>query len=126
MHMTKAQWAWSYAGPKGQFQGAVEAVDPRDALSRALTTATPSGLLFGQEHGIPVDGLRDAPGNGDTQYDLVGDGFTLRVRKVVCPSEARHPKDVVGCGSTNVSGPDEEGIFDCLDCGMFFNPHTAC
>jgi hypothetical protein len=25
-----------------------------------------------------------------------------------------------GCGSTNVIGPDSEGIYDCLDCGLFF------
>lgn len=29
---------------------------------------------------------------------------------------------MTGCGSTNVAGPDDDGIYDCLDCGVFFDP----
>lgn len=119
---TKAHWAWMFFGPTSQCNGYVQAVDARDALSRALTSETSSGRLFGDEHGIPVDVLHNAPGNTDTAYDLEGEGFRMHLQKVVCPSNARHPDDVVGCGSANVSGPDEEGLFDCHDCGMFFNP----
>lgn len=43
---------------------------------------------------------------------------TLEVR---CPSTSRFNGDLVGCGSTNVFGPDEEGLYDCADCGLFFN-----
>jgi hypothetical protein len=25
-----------------------------------------------------------------------------------------------GCGSTNLEGPDDEGFYDCVDCGMWF------
>ena len=25
-----------------------------------------------------------------------------------------------GCGSANVTGPDDEGLYDCLDCGLWF------
>lgn len=32
------------------------------------------------------------------------------------------PHTIIGCGSTNVSGPDDEGLYDCLDCGIWFNP----
>ena len=36
-----------------------------------------------------------------------------------CPDNARG-SDIVGCGSKNVSQPDEEGLCDCSDCGIFF------
>ena len=39
---------------------------------------------------------------------------------ITCPTTTRHPNDIVGCGSSNVTGPDSEGFHDCLDCGMFF------
>ena len=39
-----------------------------------------------------------------------------------CPTTRRHDDDVIGCGSTNLSQPDDEGIVDCNDCGMWFNP----
>ena len=29
--------------------------------------------------------------------------------------------DIVGCGKTFTQQPDEEGIFDCPHCGIFFN-----
>ncbi len=28
--------------------------------------------------------------------------------------------DILGCGSTNLSGPDSEGLYDCLECGIWF------
>jgi hypothetical protein len=37
-----------------------------------------------------------------------------------CPANARHPGDIVGCGSANLVGPDDEGFYDCLDCGIWF------
>jgi hypothetical protein len=37
-----------------------------------------------------------------------------------CPDTVRCSDDVVGCGSLNVTGPDRENLFDCLDCGMWF------
>jgi hypothetical protein len=42
-----------------------------------------------------------------------------------CPDTERYPGDIVGCGSTNLAGPDDEGIYDCRDCGVFFDPATA-
>ncbi len=32
------------------------------------------------------------------------------------------PHTIIGCGSTNLSNPDDEGFIDCLDCGIFFDP----
>lgn len=37
-----------------------------------------------------------------------------------CPAVARFPGDIVGCGSDNVTEPDDEGLCDCLNCGLFF------
>ena len=42
------------------------------------------------------------------------------VTSVCCPTGARHKDDLVGCGSTHLRGPDEEGLYDCLECGLFF------
>lgn len=120
--MKKAHWAWWYTGPKGIKEGHVEAVDPRDAFSRALTSKTESGQLFGEERGISIDFLHDIPANDSVQYAKAGENFVMEVKKITCPSHSRHADDVVGCGSSHLSGPDEEGLFDCCDCGMFFNP----
>ncbi len=40
-----------------------------------------------------------------------------------CPDKPRFPGDIVGCGSPNVSEPDDEGLCDCFDCGIWFRPH---
>lgn len=32
------------------------------------------------------------------------------------------PHTIVGCGSDRVVGPDFEGLFDCLECGIWFDP----
>lgn len=44
-----------------------------------------------------------------------------------CPTAATNSENgiahtIIGCGSTNVSGPDDEGLYDCRDCGIWFNP----
>lgn len=75
----RVEWYWEFFGPKGGFNGNVLAVDPRDAVARALTSETPSGLLFGDEHEVPVDVLDRVPANADKEYTLTGDRFVLRV-----------------------------------------------
>jgi len=45
---------------------------------------------------------------------------------LTCPT-SQHTRDgkphaIIGCGSTNVSGPDDEGFVDCLACGIWFDP----
>lgn len=42
-----------------------------------------------------------------------------------CPTEARWEGDLVGCGSTDLTGPDDEGMYDCLECGLFFEAWAA-
>lgn len=123
--MKKSHWLWQLTGDHKPLHGYVQAFFPADALSRALTSETSTGRLLGEAYNIPVEVLHGAPGNADTSYEVAGDGFKMLVRKVVCPSECRHEDDVVGCGSANVSGPDEEGLFDCLDCGLFFRPELT-
>lgn len=48
------------------------------------------------------------------------------VEPITCPTSTAQPNGsthtIVGCGSTNVSGPDDEGLYDCLDCGIWFDP----
>jgi hypothetical protein len=43
---------------------------------------------------------------------------------VRCPTDTRRPDGtphtIAGCGSLNVIGPDVEGLYDCLNCGMWF------
>lgn len=42
-----------------------------------------------------------------------------------CPPAPRFAGDLAGCGSTNLVGPDDEGIYDCLDCGLWFTADAA-
>ena len=40
-----------------------------------------------------------------------------------CPDNKRWDDDVVGCGSFNtVQDPDEPSLWDCHDCGIWFDP----
>jgi hypothetical protein len=126
MEASKGHWLWLLTGNKGERNGYVTAVDPRDAVSRALTSDVEDGRLLGDTLGpTGFEVLDAAPGNFDSEFTGNGDGFTLTVKRVACPEHRRCADDVVGCGSTNVSGPDEEGFFDCLECGVFFNPLRA-
>ena len=48
---------------------------------------------------------------------------------LACPTQAQtdlkpgeEPLD--GCGCIDLSGPDHEGLIDCNNCGIWFNPAT--
>lgn len=47
---------------------------------------------------------------------------------MTCPtSRFRDPGEqhaTIGCGSTNVAGPDTDGIYDCTGCGMWLLPEV--
>ena len=50
---------------------------------------------------------------------------TTRTTGLHCPTSKEtadgDPHAVIGCGSSNVQGPDHEGLYDCLDCGVWFS-----
>ena len=43
-----------------------------------------------------------------------------REARVKCPKHTVKDSTLLGCGSTNVIGPDSEGFYDCLNCGLLF------
>jgi hypothetical protein len=46
-----------------------------------------------------------------------------RLRCPTTPHDAHgNPHTVIGCGSTNTTEPDDEGLVDCGDCGIWFDP----
>ena len=49
---------------------------------------------------------------------------TLDGEKVRCPSPG-DGRGLEGCGSFNVTGPDEEGLYECDDCGLWFDEQNA-
>lgn len=86
--MIAASWAWSCTGLKDSFDGRTLAVDPRDALSRALTTELTTGQLVAERFGIPLDVLATAPANHDRAYEVSGKNFTVRVAKLASIDDA--------------------------------------
>lgn len=44
---------------------------------------------------------------------------------ICCPSAPRWEGDLVGCGSRNLTDADDEGFYDCIDCGLFFKADAA-
>lgn len=55
---------------------------------------------------------------------LFSSGMVIR-----CPTKNRddtpiRPEDVPGCGSQSVT-LSEDGVYDCLDCGIFFSDFAA-
>lgn len=41
-----------------------------------------------------------------------------------CPTHKRHEGDIIGCGVTFSGRPDDEGLIDCPNCGMWFERYT--
>lgn len=78
-------WNWELTSPKGHFSGAVHAMDPRDALSRALTSFTHGANLLGIEHAIVLSVIDQAPANFETFYAAEGAAFSITVRKGATP-----------------------------------------
>lgn len=121
----KTRWIWQFKSPMGEHHGHLKACDVRDAVSRALTSQLECGSLLGNKYSIPLEVIDAAPGNADKGFEFTGDRFSIRVRQVTCPTRERHGGDIVGCGSSDVDGPDDEGLYDCLNCGLFFNALEA-
>lgn len=45
----------------------------------------------------------------------------MSIETVTCPDQPRYEGDLVGCGAAFDQKPDDEGWFDCPQCGLFFN-----
>ena len=45
--------------------------------------------------------------------------------RVRCPSPRDKDHPLAGCGSLNVYGPDSEGLYDCINCGLWFDEENA-
>lgn len=79
-------WSWC-VGRDGKYDfGQVNAVDPRDAVSRALTSTGLSGRLVGEEWSVPIEILARAPGNSDRAWRLTLDGAFVGVERIVQPT----------------------------------------
>jgi len=61
--------------------GEVIAIDPRDALSRALTADAGNGQLVAEICRVPIDVIDNAPGNGDTTLDIELEHLMIKLRK---------------------------------------------
>jgi len=75
-------WHWTIIGMGTIATGEVDAVDPRDAISRALTSVctVEPGQLIGQYFRVPLQVLDAAPGNMDKHYESVQDDVYVAVR----------------------------------------------
>ena len=79
----KDVWFWSIEGGFGKREGRVQAIGPRDAVSRALTSEMGDGRLIGEALGVPLTFVAAAPGNASTAFRHEEDGVVLTVRKQV-------------------------------------------
>ncbi len=73
----KRLWQFFLTGKKGKVSGTVLAIDPRDALSRAMTT--PKGIAFAGRHRITPDILAKVPANGSDRFQVEGADYKLAV-----------------------------------------------
>lgn len=65
---------------------------------------------------------------GAAVLENVASAFVLIEGKIVrCPNDkgANGDLTVVGCGSTHLQFDDSEKLFDCLECGIWFNTEEA-
>lgn len=88
----------------------------------------PGGLLQGSHR--MVDGFahqdRMAHQVGLVQLTATRMWPNVSGMTITCPT-ATHALDgtehtIIGCGSTNVTGPDDEGLYDCGSCGIWLDP----
>lgn len=80
-----APWAYIITVNAERTHGEVLAVDPRDALSRTLTSVNAEGVMYGKALGLSADVLHDAPANAVEEYAIDVPGGTLVVKKVTTP-----------------------------------------
>lgn len=88
-NINASTWTWALFVNGKRYGGRVQAVDPRDAVSRALTTATDTGHLVGEQHQVPLTFIDAAPGNADASFSIVDGGIRLEVQRL--SPAAGHP-----------------------------------
>lgn len=76
-----ATWFYTLIGNGQVITGEVAAVDPRDAVSRALTTSNTDGKMHGQQLGVNMDLLHAVPANFDKFYEVKSDATYISVRE---------------------------------------------
>lgn len=81
----KTPWCFLVTGGTGNtyglFIGEVTAVDPRDAVIRALTSETAAGKYIGEHIGIPIDVVLGVPCNDDISYALTRGDIVIKVKR---------------------------------------------
>lgn len=85
-HMAPTKWVFSVIGKNRDFSGItigeVTAIDPRDALSRALASDDGTGKLIGNVFKVPPTVILDAPANFDSSLDIDLDHLAIKLRRV--------------------------------------------
>lgn len=80
MNQKATTWAWSVIGRGMYVTGMVAACDPRDAVSRALTSNSPAGQMVGQHFRLPATVIDVVPANSDLFYEVQHGDIYLAVR----------------------------------------------
>lgn len=75
----RTAWGWRVRNGSTVLSGTVSAVDPRDALSRALCSECSRDQLVGEALGVPLEVLYHAPANASLSYDIVVDAVSIAV-----------------------------------------------
>jgi hypothetical protein len=93
--MKLGKWIWTFRTPAGVIEtGEVAAVDPRDALSGALTSS--KGMQLAAQHRICTDVLLNAPGNDERVYRVNYQGCDIQVERIDTAA--------AGCGRSSAEG----------------------
>ena len=106
------------------FIAIVEADSPEDAVEEAKANYIPRDDFEASS----VTNLDEEPSVPSTPRRKPSRPTERVTVPLACPT---HPSDVrdedaavTGCGSTDLVGPDREGLVDCCGCGIWFHPET--
>lgn len=86
----KTTWQLSCFAGGAPITVQVKAIDPRDAMSRGLTTTRPSGRLLGEELGLPVQLLANIPCDDATKARVIVHRIELLVEQVAESHDSEH------------------------------------
>ena len=86
---TTSIWDWCLEGIFGKHTGSVAAADPREAVSKPLTSDVGDGRLVGEAFHAPLSFIDAAPGNADSTFEHAEGGIRLAV-KPTCNFQSRY------------------------------------